>query len=62
MSSAFGDGLTDMTDRNPLLKPFDALTGTWITAATHPLVDAVVPGAVTFEWQDDLKVIYRRRN
>jgi hypothetical protein len=51
-----------MTDRNPLLKPFDALTGTWITAATHPLVDAVVPGAVTFEWQDDLKVIYRRRN
>ena len=26
------------------------LIGTWDTEATHPLVDAVVPGTVTFEW------------
>lgn len=26
------------------------LIGTWATEATHPLVDAVVPGTVTFEW------------
>jgi hypothetical protein len=40
----------DMTDRDPALEPFDALIGTWATEATHPLVDAVVPGSVTFEW------------
>ena len=39
-----------MTDRDPALEPFDALIGTWATEATHPLVDAVVPGTVTFEW------------
>jgi hypothetical protein len=42
--------LTDMTDRDPALEPFDALIGTWATEATHPLVDAVVPGTITFEW------------
>ena len=41
---------TDMTERDPALEPFDALIGTWATEATHPLVDAVVPGSVTFEW------------
>jgi hypothetical protein len=40
----------DMTERDPVLEPFDALIGTWATEATHPLVDAVVPGTVTFEW------------
>jgi hypothetical protein len=39
-----------MADRDPSLEPFDALIGTWATEATHPLVDAVVSGTVTFEW------------
>jgi hypothetical protein len=42
--------LTDMTERDPALQPFDALVGTWATEATHPLVDAVVPGRITWEW------------
>ena len=42
--------LRDMTERDPALQPFDALIGTWGTEATHPMIDAVVPGAVTFEW------------
>lgn len=33
-----------------MLEPFHALIGTWATDATHPAVDAVVPGTVTFEW------------
>lgn len=44
------DAPADMTDRDPALEPFDALIGTWATEATHPLVDAVVPGSMTFEW------------
>ncbi len=39
-----------MTERDPALEPFDALIGSWATEASHPLVDAVVPGSVTFEW------------
>jgi len=39
-----------MTERDPVLEPFDALIGTWATEATHPLIDAVVSGTVTFEW------------
>ena len=39
-----------MTERDPALEPFDALTGTWATEAIHPLFDAVVPGSTTFEW------------
>ena len=39
-----------MTERNPALEPFEALIGTWATEATHPAVDAVVPGTVTYEW------------
>jgi hypothetical protein len=42
--------LTDMTERDPALAPFDALIGTWATEATHPLVDAVVPGQMSLEW------------
>ena len=42
--------LRDMTERDPALQPFDALIGTWGTEATHPMIDAVVPGGVTFEW------------
>jgi hypothetical protein len=33
-----------------MLEPFDALIGTWSTEATHPMVDEVVTGSVTFEW------------
>lgn len=32
------------------LEAFDALIGTWTTQATHPLVDAVVPGEISFSW------------
>ncbi len=39
-----------MTDRDPVLEPFDALVGGWDTVATHPMTDAVVPGSVTYEW------------
>ena len=39
-----------MTERDPALEPFEALIGSWDTAATHPLIDAVVPGTVTYEW------------
>jgi hypothetical protein len=39
-----------MPDRDAALEPFDALVGTWDTQATHPAVDADVPGTVTFEW------------
>jgi hypothetical protein len=41
-----------MADRDPALEPFEALIGTWDTEATHPMVDAVVSGCVTFEWQE----------
>jgi hypothetical protein len=50
MSSAVWDGPSDMTDRDPLLAPFDVLIGSWSTEATHRLVDEVVLGEVTFEW------------
>jgi hypothetical protein len=39
-----------LDERDPALEPFDALIGTWATEATHQLVDAVVPGSITFEW------------
>jgi hypothetical protein len=49
-----------MTDRDPALEPFDALVGTWATEATHRLVDAVVPGIVTFEWLEGGHFIVQR--
>jgi hypothetical protein len=39
-----------MTERDPALDSFDVLIGTWDTEATHPMVDTVVPGNMTFEW------------
>src|SRR3954463_9560664 len=60
MSSARRDGPTDMTDRDPALEPFDALIGTWDTEATHPLVDAVVPGTITFEWLEGGHFVVQR--
>src|SRR4051812_10424151 len=50
MSSARPDGPSPMTDRDPLLAPFDALIGTWSTEAKHRLFDEVVTGSATFEW------------
>lgn len=52
-----------MTDRDAALEPFDALIGTWDTEATHPEFDAVVPGAVTYEWLEGRTfVVVRSRN
>jgi hypothetical protein len=46
-----------------MLKPFDALIGTWATEATHPLVGEPVPGSVTFEWLEGKRfLIQRARN
>jgi hypothetical protein len=46
-----------------MLEWFDALIGTWATEATHPLVDEVVPGSVTFEWLEGGRfLIQRSRN
>jgi hypothetical protein len=49
-----------MTERDPSLEPFDALIGTWDTEATHPMVDAVVQGTVTFEWLEGGHFIVER--
>ena len=63
MSSAGRDGPRDMTDRDPALVPYDALVGTWATEATHPKLDAVVPGEITFEWlEGDKFLVQRSRN
>jgi len=46
-----------------MFEPFDALIGTWSTEATHPLVDEVVPGSITFEWLEGGRfLIQRSRN
>jgi hypothetical protein len=50
MSRSGCHGPTDMTERDPALAPFEALIGTWDTEATHPMVDAVVRGTITWEW------------
>ena len=45
------------------LEPFNALIGTWETESTHPKIDAVVPGAHTYEWLEGGKfLILRVRN
>src|SRR3954454_5098631 len=60
MTSAECHGLCTMTDRDPALEPFAALIGTWDTEATHPLVEGVVPGSVTFEWLEGGHFIVER--
>src|SRR5215212_7836781 len=60
MSLALCDRLTDMTERDPALEPFDALIGTWDTEATHPLFDGVVTGSVTFEWLEGGRFVIER--
>jgi hypothetical protein len=49
-----------MTERDPALAPFEALIGTWATEATHPAIDAVVSGTVTFEWLEGGHFIVQR--
>jgi hypothetical protein len=49
-----------MTERDPALEPFDALIGTWVTEATHPMFDGVVPGTLTFEWLEGGRFIVQR--
>src|SRR3954462_6295407 len=49
-----------MSERDPAREAFDVLIGTWETEATHPMVDAVVPGRVTFEWLEGGKFIVQR--
>ena len=49
-----------MTERDPALEPFDALIGTWTTEATHPMVDGVVPGSLTFEWLEGGRFLLQR--
>jgi hypothetical protein len=39
-----------MTTSDPALAPLDVLVGTWETEATHPMLDGIVTGSVTFEW------------
>lgn len=39
-----------MADRDPALDPFQALIGTWVIEASHPLFDGVAPGSIAFEW------------
>ena len=52
-----------MSERDPALEPFDALIGAWATEAVHPMLDAVVPGAITFEWLEGGRfLIMRSRN
>ena len=52
-----------MTERDPALEPFDAVVGTWSTEATHPAIDAVVPGTIDFEWLEGGNfLIQRSRN
>jgi hypothetical protein len=52
--------LTGMTERDPALEPFEALIGTWDTEASHRLVDAVVPGHITFEWLEGGHFVVQR--
>jgi hypothetical protein len=39
-----------MTDRDPLLAPFEALIGTWCTEGRHRLIEEAFHGSTTFEW------------
>ena len=42
------------------LEPFSALIGTWDTEATHPQIDAVVAGSITFEWLEGGRYLIQR--
>jgi hypothetical protein len=42
------------------LAPFAALIGEWTTEATHPQLDAVVPGRATFAWLEGNRFLIQR--
>ena len=50
----------DMNINEPDMRPFVALIGTWATEATHPQLEGVVPGSVTFEWLDGGRFLIQR--
>src|SRR3954462_403618 len=50
MSSAWSAGLTAMTNRDPLLAPFDALIGSWSTEAKLGFI-ALPDGAAELVFQ-----------
>jgi hypothetical protein len=60
MSCARCNGPKDMSQRDPVLEPFDVLIGTWATEATHPLIDGVVPGSTAFEWLEGGRFLIQR--
>src|SRR4051794_31413653 len=60
MSFTRRDGPNDMTERHPALEAFEALIGTWDTEVTHPMIDAVVAGHVSFEWLDGARFLVQR--
>lgn len=49
-----------MNTNEPDLTAFEALVGTWTTEATHPDLDGIVPGRVTFEWLDGRRFLISR--
>jgi hypothetical protein len=49
-----------MSERDSDLDRFDALIGTWTTEATHPMVDVVVPGSITYEWLEGRRFLVQR--
>ena len=49
-----------MTVQEQLLEPFDTLIGAWVTEATHPAVDAVVPGTSIFAWLEGRRFLLQR--
>jgi hypothetical protein len=42
------------------LEPFEPLIGEWSTEATHPAVDEIVEGRVTFEWLEGGRFLIQR--
>lgn len=60
MSLARCNRLKNMTERDAVLEPFEVVIGTWATEATHPLVDEVVIGEVTFEWLEGRRFLIQR--
>jgi hypothetical protein len=63
MTCAACDRHDGMSNQDPALGPFDALIGTWATESTHPMIEEVVPGSVTYEWLEGGRfLIQRSRN
>jgi hypothetical protein len=43
-----------------LVRGLDTLVGMWATEATHPSLDDIVPGTVTFEWLEGEHFLVQR--